>query len=166
MYSDSSFLQYGLLSWYFMYDSIFMHIRSSSNFRQFLQEFCLFWNLNYWKYADIRTSVLHALIYTELKFRIWLCYHARQIKFEYRHFPSILVGVIPHLELLKILEIRRFSRFSSASLTHWSEILYITFFMYLIASQRLLVSHWNLKGYQLSMQWYQLETLSDITLKI
>ena len=47
----------------------------------------------------------------ELKFCIWLCYTVILIKFKYRPFASIFVGVMPLLEL-RILEIHSFPHFS------------------------------------------------------
>ena len=47
----------------------------------------------------------------ELKFCIWLCFTALQIKFESRQFASSFVGVMPLLEL-RILEIHSFPHFS------------------------------------------------------
>ena len=42
---------------------------------------------------------------------IWLCFTVLQIKFEFRQFPSIFVGVMPLLEL-RILKIHSFPHFS------------------------------------------------------
>ena len=47
----------------------------------------------------------------ELKFCIWLCFTALEIKFECRQFASMFLGVMPLLEL-RILEIHSFSHFS------------------------------------------------------
>ena len=51
------------------------------------------------------------LWHIELEFCIWLCSTVLQIKFECRQFPSIFVGVMPHLEL-RILKIYSFPHFS------------------------------------------------------
>ena len=51
------------------------------------------------------------LWHIELKFCIWLCFTVLQIKFECRQFASILVRVMPLLEL-SILEIHSFPHFS------------------------------------------------------
>ena len=59
-----------------------------------------------------------------LKFCIWLCFTVLQIKFEYRQFASIFVGVMPLLEF-RILEIHSFPHFS---LTYRAEILNMTLF--------------------------------------
>ena len=55
-----------ILSWNFAFDYVLMYYRSSLsviNFRQFLWEFCPFWNLDYWKYTVFRTFLWHALTY-------------------------------------------------------------------------------------------------------
>ena len=102
-----------ILSWNFAYDFVLLYYRSSLsvvNFRRCLLELCPFWNLEYWKY-----TVLHIFSYTlwhiELKFCIWLCFTALQIKFECHQFLSIFVGVMPLLEF-RILEIHSFPHFS------------------------------------------------------
>ena len=80
--------------------------------RQFassLWELCPFWNLEYWKYS-FRTFLLHAFTYWA-EFCIRLCFTVLQIKFEWRHFASISVGVMPLL-VLRILEIHSFPHFS------------------------------------------------------
>ena len=62
-FSPTSF---DILIWNFVYDFIFMHVRSSSsvvNFRRFLWELCPFWNLKYCQYAVFCTFLLHALTY-------------------------------------------------------------------------------------------------------
>ena len=74
-----------------------------------------------WSYAPFGTyntgntqfSALFSNIlwHIELKFYIWLCFTVLQIKFECRQFPSILVGVMPLLEL-RILEIQSSPHFS------------------------------------------------------
>ena len=51
------------------------------------------------------------LWYIEFKFCIWLCFNVPQSKFEFRHFASIFVGVMPLCEL-RILEIHSFPHFS------------------------------------------------------
>ena len=53
----------------------------------------------------------YMLWHIELKFCIWLCFTVLQIKFEYRQFASIFVGVMPLLEL-RILKIYSFPHFS------------------------------------------------------
>ena len=50
----------------------------------------------------------YMLWHIELKACIWLYFNVYQIKFEFRQFPSIFVGVLPLLEL-RILEIHSFS---------------------------------------------------------
>ena len=62
-FSPTSF---DILIWNFVYQCIFMHVRSSSNainFRHFLQELCSFLTSNTYKYAVFRTFLLHALTY-------------------------------------------------------------------------------------------------------
>ena len=57
---------FDIFFWNFVYHSIFMHVRSSSNainFRHFLQELCSFLTSNSYKYAVFRTFLLHALTY-------------------------------------------------------------------------------------------------------
>ena len=57
---------FDILIWNFVYNFIFMHVRSSSNainFRHFLQELCSFLTSNSYKYAVFRTFLLHALTY-------------------------------------------------------------------------------------------------------
>ena len=53
----------------------------------------------------------YMLWHIELKFCIWLCFTVLQTKFECRQFASILVWVMPLLEL-RILEIHSFPHFS------------------------------------------------------
>ena len=53
----------------------------------------------------------YMLWHIEFKFCIWLCFNVPQSKFEYRHFASIFVGVMP-LSELRILEIHSFPHFS------------------------------------------------------
>ena len=100
---------FDILIWNFVCHFIFMHVRSKSNainFRHFLQELCSFLTSNSYKYAVFRTFLLH-----EFKFWIWLCFNVPQSKFEFRHFASIFVGVMPLCEL-RILEIHSFPHFS------------------------------------------------------
>ena len=104
-----------ILSWNFVYHFILMHVRSSSNainFRQLLLELCPFWTSHSYKYAVFHFSYM--LWHIELKFCIWLCFTLLQIKFEFRKFASIFVGVTPLLEL-RILEIHSFPHFSLTS---------------------------------------------------
>ena len=104
---------FDILSWNFAHDFVLLYYRSSSsvvNLRQFLKELCLFVNLEYRLCAVFRTFLL-MLWHIELKFCIRLCFTVLQIKFECRQFTSILVGVIPLLEL-RILEIHSFPHFS------------------------------------------------------
>ena len=65
--------------------------------------------------VSVRRSVFHTFFYMlwhiELKFYIWLCFSVPQVKFEFRQFVSIFVGVMPLLEL-RILEIHSFPHFS------------------------------------------------------
>ena len=115
-----SFLHFSLtcfdiLSWNFAYDFVSPYYRSRSsvvNLHQFLWELCPFWNLEYWKY-NVQFSALfsYMLWHIELKFCIWLCFTVLQIKFKCRQFASILVGVMPLLEL-RTLEIHSFPHFS------------------------------------------------------
>ena len=54
---------FDISSWNFVYDFVLLFYRSSSsvvNFRQFMWELCPFWNVEYWKYTDFRTFLLHA----------------------------------------------------------------------------------------------------------
>ena len=53
----------------------------------------------------------YMLWHIKFKFCIWLCFNVPQSKFEYRHFASIFVGVMPLCEL-RILEILSFPHFS------------------------------------------------------
>ena len=53
----------------------------------------------------------YMLWHTEFKFCIWLFFNVPQSKFEFRHFASIFVGVMPLCEL-RILEIHSFPHFS------------------------------------------------------
>ena len=55
----------------------------------------------------------YILWHIELKFCIWLWFIVLQIKFEYRQFASMFVGVMPPLTL-RILEIHSFPHFSLA----------------------------------------------------
>ena len=53
----------------------------------------------------------YMLWHIEFKFGIWLCFNVPQSKFEFRHFASFFVGVMPLCEL-RILEIHSFPHFS------------------------------------------------------
>ena len=53
----------------------------------------------------------YMLWHIELKFCIWLCYTILQIKFEWRQFALMFVGVMPLLEL-RILKKHSFPHFS------------------------------------------------------
>ena len=53
----------------------------------------------------------YMLLYIEQKFCIWFCFTEVQIKFEFRQFASIFVGVMPLLEL-RIPKIHSFPHFS------------------------------------------------------
>ena len=104
---------FDILSWNFAYDFVSPYYRSSSsvvNLRQFLWELCHFWNFEYWKYT-VSALFSYMLWHIELKFCIWLCFTVLQIKFECRQFASILVRVMPLLEL-RILEIHSFPHIS------------------------------------------------------
>ena len=67
----------------------------------------------------------YMLWHIELKFCTWLCLTEIQIKFEYRQFASIFVGVMPLLEL-RILEVHFYHTFLLHALTYWAEIFHIT----------------------------------------
>ena len=61
-----SLTRFDILSWNFAFDFVLLYYRSSSsvvNFRQFLEELCPFWNVEYWKYSVVRTFLLHTLTY-------------------------------------------------------------------------------------------------------
>ena len=53
----------------------------------------------------------YMLWHIEFKFCIWLCFNVPQSKFDFRHFASIFLGVMPLCEL-RILEIHSFPHFS------------------------------------------------------
>ena len=59
----------------------------------------------------------YMLWHIEFKFCIWLCFNSPQSKFEFRHFASIFVGVMPLCEL-RILEIHSFPPLFSYRLWH------------------------------------------------
>ena len=104
---------FDILSWNFAYDFVSPYYRSSSsvvNLCQCLWELCPFWNIEFWKYTVFRTFS-YMLWHIKLKFCIWLCFTVLQIKFECRQFASIVVGVLPLLEL-RILKIHSFQHFS------------------------------------------------------
>ena len=101
------------LSWNFSYDFILLYYRSSwsvVNLRQFLLEFCPFWNLKYWKYTVFRSFLLHALTY---------CYEILHMTLFYCTTDQVWVSSISvnfcrssaPLEL-KLLEIHSFLHFS------------------------------------------------------
>ena len=94
---------FDILSWNFAYDFVVLYYRSISsvvNLRQFLWELCPFWNLEYWKYTVFRTFLLHPLTYwAEISHTYYFPFSVLQIKFEYRQFASILVGVMPFFKL-------------------------------------------------------------------
>ena len=61
-----SLTRFDILSWNFAHDFVLLYYRSSLsvlNYRQFLLELCLFWNVENWKYTVFRTFRLHALTY-------------------------------------------------------------------------------------------------------
>ena len=104
---------FDILSWNFAYDFVLLYYRTSLsvvNFRQFLLELCPFWNLEYWKIHSFSALFSYTLWHIELKFCIWLCFTALQIKFQCCQFPLIFVGVMPLLER-RILEIHSFPLF-------------------------------------------------------
>ena len=103
---------FDILSWNFAYDFVLLNYISSVsvvNLCQFLWDLCPFWNLEYWKYT-VSAFFSYMLWHIELKFCIWLCFALLQIKFECHQFASILVGVMPLLEL-RILEIHSILHF-------------------------------------------------------
>ena len=61
------------------------------------------------------TLFSYTLWHIELKSCIWLCNTVLQIKFEYREFALMFVGVMPLLEL-RVLEIHSFPQFSPTCL--------------------------------------------------
>ena len=93
---------------------------------QFLLELCPFWYFEYWKYT-VSALFSYLLLHIALKFCIWLCNTAIQIKFECRLSASIFEGVMPLLELI-ILESHSFSAFYSYMLWHMKLIFCIWFF--------------------------------------
>ena len=66
---------------------------------------------SYAPFGTQNTVFSYMLWHIELKFCIWLYFTVLQIKFECRQFLSILIGVMPLLELT-ILEIHSFPQFS------------------------------------------------------
>ena len=114
-----------------------MHFRWSSNatnFRKFLKALCAF-SIFFVCLEITHVSALfsYGLSCMEPKLCIEgliLCFHARQIKFESCHFPSVFVGYMALFEP-KILEIRSFPHFSSTwhdAFPYWAGTLYITLF--------------------------------------
>ena len=85
------------------------HVRVSSLLRQFLKELC-FVNLEHRLCAVFRTFLLHALTYWAHILHKTLI-HRITDQLECRQFTSILVGVMPLLEL-RILKLHSFPHFS------------------------------------------------------
>ena len=124
---------FDILSSNFVYDFVLMYHWASLSvviLLQFLLELCLFVNLEYSKYTVFRTF-LYMLWLIELKFCIRLCFTILQIKFEFRQFASIIVGVMPLLEL-RILEIHSFPHFSLTpfNILSWKFAYYFVFVYY------------------------------------
>ena len=108
-----SFTCFDILSWNFAYDFVLLYFRSSLrvvNLRKFLWELCSFWNLQY-ENTQFSAFFSYMLWHIELKFCTWLCSTVLQFKIECRRFESIIVGVLPLLEL-RILRIHNFPHFS------------------------------------------------------
>ena len=88
-------------------------VRVSSHCVNFWRSYASLWTKNI-GYVQFSALFSYMLWHIELKFCIRLCFTVLQIKFECRQFTSILVGVMPLLEL-RILEIHSFPHFSLTS---------------------------------------------------
>ena len=85
-------------------------VRVSSLCIIFWRSYVSLWTYNI-GYVQFSTLFSYMLWHIELKFCIKLCFTVLQINFECRQFTSIIVGVMPLVEL-RILEIHSFPHFS------------------------------------------------------
>ena len=92
----------------------------------FCRSYAPFWTKNTWN-TQFSAFFSYMLWHIELKFCIWLCFTVLQIMFECRQFASILVGVMPLLNL-EYWKYTVFHNFLLHALTFWAEILHMTLF--------------------------------------